>query len=112
MAEFFYNNKKRTRLKSGASAPLMIWVVVVLPVENVFGNVRIGEHCPNRLAKIIRCRQRQVALGNKIGKHGFCFRYPVNLGTGGEKRDFPPKAVLFTPIASLYSEQQLEVTMI
>ena len=62
----------------------MAWVVVVLPVENVFGNVRIGEHCPNRLAKIIRCRQREVALGNKIAKHGFCCRCPVNLGAGGD----------------------------
>ena len=62
----------------------MVWVVVVLPAENVFGNVRIGGYCPNRLVKIIRCRQREVAIGNKIAKHGFCCRCPVNLGAGGD----------------------------
>ena len=79
-----FNNKKRIRLKSGASPPLMIWVVVVLPAENFFVNVRIGKHCPNRLAKIIRCRQRQFALCNRIAKHGFCCSGPLNLGTGGD----------------------------
>ena len=33
---------------------------------------------------IVRCRQRQVAVANKVGKHGFCCRYPVNLGAGGD----------------------------
>ena len=58
MAEIFYSIKKVTRLKSGASASLMICVVLVLTAENflamsmAMANVRAGKDFPTILLKL------------------------------------------------------------
>ena len=54
---------------------------------------------------------RTFCLGESAKKAGH-FSQNAGKRDQGEKWDFPPKVVILKPIASLYSEQQLELTMI